>query len=80
MMIGLPEKIRHLIGEEKYDLDDIGLSDSTVIMFRDTVLKIQSTSEESQYEYQVMQWLQDKLPVPKILGFERVAKAMEGGY
>ena len=70
-MFDLPDKIKNLIGEEKYSIDDVGMSDSTVVMFHDKILKIQTISEESENEYRVMKWLQDKLAVPKILGFER---------
>ncbi|NBI07716.1 hypothetical protein [Senegalia massiliensis] len=44
------------------------------ILFNDKVLKIQTLSDESENEYHVMEWLQGKLPVPKILGFERDKK------
>jgi len=69
-MIDLPDEIKSLIGEETFSIDDVGMSDSTVVLFHDKILKIQTISEESENEYCVMEWLQDKLPVPKVLGFE----------
>lgn len=73
-MFDLPDKIKSLIDKEKYSIDDVGMSDSTVVLFNDKVLKIQTIGEESENEYHVMEWLQEKLPVPKVLGFERDEK------
>lgn len=70
-MFILPDKIKNLIGNESFSYDNVGMSDSTVIIFIDKVLKIQTVSEESEHEYQVMKWLQDKLPVPRILAYEK---------
>src|SRR5699024_12567113 len=50
------------------------MSVSTVVLFADKVLKIQIINEESEREYRVMKWLQGKLPVPKVLEFERDEK------
>lgn len=73
-MLNLPDSIKRLIHDEAYAIDEVGMSDSTVVLFQDKVLKIQPTGEEAENEYHVMTWLQDKLPVPKILGFERHEK------
>ena len=70
-MLDLPEEIKDLIGNESFCYDNVGMSDSTVIIFRDKILKIQTLSEESEHEYQIMKWLQDKLPVPKVLAYEK---------
>lgn len=70
-MLDLPDKIKSLINEEKYSIDDVGMSDSTVALFSDKILKIRTISEEAENEYHVMEWLQDKLPVPRVLGFEK---------
>lgn len=69
-MFDFPDRIMKLINEEEFFIDDIGMSGSTIIMFNGKVLKIQTASEESENEYRVMEWLQGKLPVPEILGFE----------
>ena len=70
-MIDIPDNIKNLIREEKYSIDDVGMSDSKVIVFDDKILKIQNTSEEAENEFRVMEWLQGKLPVPKVLGYEK---------
>lgn len=73
-MLNLPHKIKCLIGESDFSIDEIGMSDSTVVLFHDQVLKIQTINDEFEREYDVMKWLQGKLPVPKVLGFEREEK------
>lgn len=70
-MFKLPNGIKNLIDEEEYSFDNVGMSESTIIMFRDKILKIQTISEESLNEYHMLAWLKDKVPVPKVLGFER---------
>lgn len=66
----LPEKIHNLILEEDYQTDSIGMSDSSVLLFHDKVLKIQPCSEESENEYRMMLWLRGKLPIPQVLAYE----------
>ncbi len=70
MDIKLPESIEALIEDEKYSTDDIGMSDSQVLIFKDKVLKIQPDNEASEGEYEIMKWLQGKVPVPGILDFQ----------
>lgn len=67
----LPEKIAALISEERYQTDDIGMSDASVLLFQDKVLKIQNTGHEAENEYQMMSWLHGKLSVPKVLAYEK---------
>lgn len=69
----LPTCIREHIVKEDFQLDDVGMSASTIMLFEDKVLKIQDIAEESETEYQVMEWLKDRLPVPQVL-----AHATEG--
>lgn len=68
--MNLPNNISNMIGEETYLVDQTGLSDSSVFLFHDKVLKIQQCNEEAENEYQMMLWLQGKLNVPKIIGYE----------
>lgn len=68
----LPEKIIKLIADEQYTTDDIGMSESSVFIFHDKVLKIQDNNKESQNEYNILMWLQSKLPVPKVLAYENL--------
>lgn len=70
-MIEFPDNIIKLIGNERFSYNNVGMSDSTVIVFTDKILKVQTISEESEREYQIMEWLQDKLPVPKVLAYEK---------
>ena len=56
----LPETITNLIADEQYITDDIGMSDSSVLIFSDKVLKIQKDNKESQNEYIIM--------LPKFVG------------
>lgn len=63
----VPKQIKKLIGDEPYYIDDIGKSESKVIVFSDKVLKIQEVSEESVNEIQVLTWLEDKLSVPEVI-------------
>lgn len=68
----LPESIRKIISDETYRADDIGMSDSSVFVFSDKVLKIQKRSRESESECSMMEWLQGKIPVPQVLACETV--------
>lgn len=66
----LPEQIRLLIDGESYKTDDIGMSESSVLIFKDKILKIQEYNAESENEYRMMQYLCGKLPVPAVLAYE----------
>lgn len=66
-MLNLPEILHQHIPNEPFVIDDVGMSSSTVVLFSDRVLKIQPVSTESTNEIQMLQWLQGKLPVPKII-------------
>ncbi|MCM1040691.1 MAG: aminoglycoside 3'-phosphotransferase [Ruminococcus sp.] len=68
--LSLPEKIQNLTAYERYSIDDIGMSESSILLFEDKVLKIQSFSKEVENEYRMMTYLQGKLPVPKVYVYE----------
>lgn len=70
-MITIPENIKKIVDINKYKVDTIGMSDSSVLIFDDKVLKIEKEKEESNYEAEVMKWLKGKLPVPEILYCEK---------
>lgn len=74
-MLDLPDNIIKEIEIEiengKYDIDHIGMSSDSILLFDDKVLKIREISEEAENEIQVMQWLEKRLPVPKIIAHER---------
>ena len=67
----LPDKIAALLSEKTYRTDDIGMSDASVLLFQDNVLKIQPDNEEAENEYRMMAWLHGRLPVPEVLAFEK---------
>ena len=46
----LPEKIAKLISNEIYTTDKIGMSESSVLLFENKVLKIQEYNKESENE------------------------------
>lgn len=66
----LPENIRELLGSNEFEEDGVGMSRAGVYLFPDRVLKLQDRSEESQNEYEMLLWLRDKLPVPRVLARE----------
>lgn len=37
----LPQRIHDLMGDEEYQTDDIGMSEASVLIYKDKVLKIQ---------------------------------------
>jgi len=63
----LPKTLQDFLKDEEYKLDDIGMSGSQILLFRDKVLKIQPDGLESQNEIAMLKWLEGKLAVPKIL-------------
>lgn len=69
--MNIPLSIQKLILDESHDMDQVGMSNSSVLIFSDKVLKIQEEGEESEQEYEMMKWLKGKIPVPDILAFEK---------
>lgn len=63
----LPESISNKIEGKTWTCDDIGMSDSTILLFDDMVLKIEKISRSSENEITLLRWLNGKLPVPKII-------------
>lgn len=68
----LPEKIRRMVAEEGYKEDDLGMSGASVLIYGDKVLKVQECSAEARNEYQMLRYLQGKLPVPEVYFHETV--------
>lgn len=66
----LPENIRDLIADENYEVDDIGMSGSSVLLYKNKVLKVQEYNEEAENEYRMLQYLSGKLPVPALYAHE----------
>ncbi len=67
----LPNSIKKYVNNKPFTVDKIGESDSQVIIFDDMVLKIEKTGNQSDREYDALKWLSDKLPVPKIVAFDK---------
>lgn len=65
----IPKAIQSAIDDSKCSIDNIGMSDSTVVIFDQQVLKIQALGKESETEYAMLKWLNGQLPVPKIQAF-----------
>lgn len=73
--MNIPTEIKNIIGDRHFSIDTIGMSDSQVLCFDDMVLKIEKCSEESDNEHNMMAWLSDKLPVPKVIYSKKTEKA-----
>jgi len=63
----LPKSISNRINDLTWTCDDIGMSNSTVLLFDDMVLKIEKVSRFSEHERILIDWLDGILPVPKII-------------
>ena len=70
----LPKSIQNLICGKPYEKDNLGESHSSVYLFDDCVLKISRISQEAIREYEILLWLADKLPVPKVIYYEKTKK------
>lgn len=71
----IPEKIRAKMPDGAFSVDDVGCSDAQVMLFDDCVLKIEKECNVSINEATMMQWLNEKLAVPKV-----IETANEDGY
>ena len=66
----IPSKIRAHINNKTYTIDDIGMSGNQVLIFEDMVLKIEENIEAVEQQVRMMQWLEGKIPVPKVIVHE----------
>lgn len=66
----VPSKIKSLIADKPFTVDDVGMSGNQVLIFEDMVLKIEDDSIFMQKQVEMMQWLEGKVPVPQVLAFE----------
>lgn len=69
--MNLPENISRRIIGKNYKTDDIGMSHSNIKIFDDSVLKIVKYRRENEKTVQIMRWLEEKLPIPKVVCYER---------
>lgn len=72
--IGLPGSIRQMISGKTFQTDDIGKSKAQVIVYDDCVLKIVPYQKKNEETVRVMRWLENKLPVPRVLCYESDAE------
>ena len=63
----VPDRIARHVKGRLWQHDDIGMSDSTILLFDDMVLKISAASRASANELTLLRWLEDKLPVPRVI-------------
>lgn len=63
----LPEKILDFVAGKEFVLDDIGMSDSSVLVFEDMVLKIRNDSDFIKNEHLMMDWLENKVIAPECI-------------
>ena len=68
--IRIPLKIQQLINGKSYTMDNIGMSGNQVLIFEDMVLKIEDNLTTMREQIHLLQWLDGKLPVPKVLAYE----------
>ena len=68
--IYVPSKMKYLINGKVFTEDTIGMSGSQILLFEDTVLKIENTSSSMQEQVQMMEWLKGKIPVPQVIAYE----------
>jgi aminoglycoside phosphotransferase len=68
-MILIPESIKILTQEQKYDVDETGMSGATLFLYETMVLKIQEISLFSRIEIQALEWLSGKVHVPRVISY-----------
>ncbi len=68
-MLYLPEDIKRIVGDQPYVKNDIGMSNSEVLIFPEHVLKIQQRTAETDNEREIAAWIDGRLPIPQIPGY-----------
>lgn len=63
----IPAAIKRQIGDRRGQSDDLGRSGAQVMLYEDMVLKIQPDSRWAVNEHRMTRYLQDKLPVARII-------------
>lgn len=66
----LPKTISEQLAGENYTADSVGMSEASVLICENKVLKVQEWNEEAENEYRMLRYLQGKLPVPLIYAYE----------
>ena len=68
--IKLPDSIKKMIEGKDYQENEIGMSKARIMVFDDSVLKIDPYSKENDETVKVMRWLSGKIPIPEVLAHE----------
>jgi len=63
----LPDRILKRTAGLSWICDDVGMSNATIFLFDEMVLKIEKVSRTTEPEKLLLNWLYGKLPVPKII-------------
>lgn len=72
LLLRIPDSIQAHIAGKKYTSDDVGMSGSKIMIFDDSVLKIvNSQLENEEYVVQMMRWLDGKIPVSRVICYEK---------
>ncbi|ORX84580.1 aminoglycoside phosphotransferase [Anaeromyces robustus] len=66
----LPENIKKYIEQKEFEKDNVGLSNSTIYIYNNMVLKIEDDISQTVETVNVIKWLKGKLPVPNIIYHE----------
>lgn len=69
-ILHLPRQIRFLTGKQSCTTDDMGQSGSKVLLFDTMVLKIEDRSTSGKNQVNLLNWLDGKLPVPRVIAYE----------
>ncbi len=65
--IYIPDEINKYVMGLPYSVDDIGMSNSRVLVFDDMVLKIEKNNSSFASTVEMMKWLDGKIPAPRVI-------------
>ena len=69
--IKIPLSVAEHLENNEFYAENIGRSDSSVLIFSDRVMKIEKTAELSDNEHEMLLWMEGKLPAPRVIAFDR---------
>ena len=64
-----PKRFDKFLQNKMYQINHIGLSESTIYVFDQYVLKVNEKTRESENEYRVLKFLQGKIEIPSLIDF-----------
>lgn len=70
-MLPIPAAIRQITAGKAFRSESIGMSEAKVVVFDECVLKIAPYHQKNEETVEVMRWLEGRLPVPRVLCYER---------